>query len=570
MRHLSLGKQTYKKLVEQDLIYVDKTKIILKMITEGAEYFLSRPRRFGKSLTISTLKEIFKGSKDLFKNTYIYNSNYDWIEYPIIHFDLSKYDSCNSVEELKQTLFKNIRTHAKQYNIELEEKTVQLQFDELIEKMAEKGKVVILIDEYDNPIISNIDDIDKAKNIQAILKGFYKIIKSQDENIRFVFITGITKFSQVSIFSALNNLTDLTMNDNYAALCGYTENEIKFNFKEYTAKWAKQLECSEDYIFNEIQKWYNGFKFSKTGVKVYNPWSTLSFFNTGEFENYWFQTGTPTFLIKLVKDKNFDIASIENFQTGSNSFSTFEIEKLRVLPLLFQTGYLTIKDYNDQLNYYTLNYPNREVKQSFIEILLDSISRTETDNILIKLSNALSENDLDTFFEYMDILLSKIDYDLHLKDEKYWQSLFYMILTLLGYKVFAEFKTIKGRIDAVIETETYIYIVEFKTTGSKEIALDQIKNREYYKRFKDSSKKIILIGSKFEIRNKTKPTIQTIKAYGFETSPLIIFRIVVYITGITNRSITANFPNRLNSFSVKALLFHIDIVFIPYSLFHNG
>ena len=502
MRNLSLGKQTYRKLVEQDLIYVDKTEIIYKMISEGGEYFLSRPRRFGKSLTLSTLKEIFKGSKELFKNTYIYNTDYNWKEYPIIHFDLSKYDSCNSVEELKQTLFKNIKTHAIQYDITLEEDTVQLQFDELIEKLATKNRVVVLIDEYDNPIISNIDDIEKAKEIQAILKGFYKIIKSQDENIHFVFLTGVTKFSQVSIFSALNNLTDLTMNNNYAALCGYTEDEIRFNFKDYIRKWAKLLGYSEKDIFSEIKSWYNGFRFSDSSAKVYNPWSTLSFFNTGKFKNYWFQTGTPTFLINLVKEKNFNIADNLNFKASGSDFSTFDIENLEVKSLLFQTGYLTIKKYDQDRDRYFLDYPNKEVKKSFIESLLKSTSKVDAGNILDTLADSLYDNNLEIFFESMDILLSKMDYDLHLNNEKYWQSLFYMILTLLGYKISAEFKTVKGRIDAVIETKTHIYIFEFKTTQTEEVALSQIKDREYYKRFKDSSKSIVLIGSRFVIEEK--------------------------------------------------------------------
>ena len=219
-------------------------------------------------------------------------------------------------------------------------------------------------------------------------------------------------------------------------------------------------------------------------------------------KNYWFETGTPTFLIDLIKEEGFFIADEDNFEASSTSFSTFDIEDLEVLPLLFQTGYLTIKKYDSKQDYYTLGYPNREVSNSFINSLLKSVSKVNADNVLIRLTKSLLKNDLELFFDSMDILMSKIDYDLHLKEEKYWQSLFYMILTLLGYKISAEFKTIKGRIDAVIETQSHIYIFEFKTTSSEEIALEQIKDREYYKRFRDSNKHIVLVGSRFVLEDK--------------------------------------------------------------------
>lgn len=502
MKQLSIGRASFSELIEEKCIYVDKTENLYNLISTGKYYFLSRPRRFGKSLTVSTLKEIFKGNKELFKDTFIYNTNYDWKKYPVIHFDFSKFDSCNNIEELEYTLLKSIKTHAALYDITLEEKSAQLRFDELIDKLAKKGKVVILIDEYDNPIISNITDTQKAKKIKDILKGFYKIIKSQDENVKFAFLTGVTKFSQVSVFSGLNNLTDLTMNGKYATLCGYTVEEIKNNFNDYIVKISSDSGKTEKEVLDDMKNWYNGFRFSKNELKVYNPWSALSFFNTGELENYWFETGTPSFLIELIKDKNFNIGDKNNLRASGTSFSTFDIENLEVKPLLFQTGYLTISDYDKKRDRFFLDFPNKEVKQSFVESLLKSASKSDAGSILDTLADALEDHDLEEFFESMDILFSKIDYDLHLKDEKYWQSLFYMILTLLGYKIHAEFKTIKGRIDAVVEIQTHIYIFEFKTSDSEEIALNQIKEREYYKRFKDSNKEIVLIGSRFVVEDK--------------------------------------------------------------------
>ncbi|MEA1912160.1 MAG: AAA family ATPase, partial [Spirochaetota bacterium] len=384
------------------------------------------------------------------------------------------------------------------------ETIVSLRFNELLEKLSKTGQVAVLIDEYDNPITSNITDIERTKKIKDILKGFYKIIKSCDEYVKFAFLTGVTKFSQVSVFSGLNNLTDITMDRRYSAICGYTEDDIKFSFKNYVTKWSKENKVVNDKILSDIKYWYDGFLFTANGIKVYNPWSVLNYFDKGEFRNYWFETGTPTFLVDLIKKSDsFYLPDLKDYSLESEDFSTFDIENLNPIALLFQTGYITIVDYNEKYSEYSLNFPNREVEDSFIKSLLaGELNSYNSQNLLSKLRKSLQKNDLEVFFESMDTLMSKVDYDLHLKDEKYWQSLFYMILTLLGYKISAEFKTVKGRIDAVIETKTHIYIFEFKTTQSEEIALEQIKEREYFKRFKDSDKQIVLVGSRFIVKEK--------------------------------------------------------------------
>ena len=292
------------------------------------------------------------------------------------------------------------------------------------------------------------------------------------------------------------------MHQKYAALCGYTEEEIKENFQDYITEISTSSGVTAEAVLADLKSWYNGFRFSKSKIKVYNPWSTLSFFDTGELENYWFETGTPSFLLELIKNKDFNIVQKASFQAYASFFTSFDLEALEVLPLLFQSGYLTIQEYNRELNYYTLGFPNKEVKQSFIHNLLDSFAKVNSDSSLIQLTKSIINHDLPGFFASMDILLAKVDYDLQLKDEKYWQSLFYMILTLLGYQIQAEFKTSKGRIDAVLETKTHIYIFEFKTTKSEEVTLEQIKEREYYKCFADSSKEIVLVGSRFVIEDK--------------------------------------------------------------------
>ena len=293
------------------------------------------------------------------------------------------------------------------------------------------------------------------------------------------------------------------MDKRYSAICGYTQDELETSFRDYISKWATEDEVDSSTVLKNIKTWYNGFLFSAKGIKVYNPWSTLNYFNTGELKNYWFETGTPTFLIDLIQEERFYLQELDEYPLEIELFSTFEIENLNIVALLFQTGYLTIKRFDQEYQEYYLGFPNREVEDSFFKNLLSAeVNNTGSQTILSKLRIALVNNDLELFFDSMDILMSKIDYDLHLKEEKYWQSLFYMILTLLGYKISAEFKTIKGRIDAVIETQSHIYIFEFKTTSSEEIALEQIKDREYYKRFRDSNKNIVLVGSRFVLEDK--------------------------------------------------------------------
>lgn len=502
MKRLPIGRSSLPEIIGCNGIYVDKTEYFMKMITSEKYYFLSRPRRFGKSLTISALKEIFKGNRDLFKETFIHTTDYDWQVYPVIHLDFSLFDAEDSVENLYSLMQKQIQTHSENYGITLNESSVKLQFDELILKLSEQNRVVILIDEYDNPIISNLGNGDKVLRIKEILKGFYKVIKARDEQVKFAFLTGVTKFSQVSVFSGLNNLSDISMDDRYGAVCGYTEREIKEFFSDYILKLTKDSGKTEDMIFSELKSWYNGFRFTEEDIRVYNPWSTLNFLNTGKLKNYWFNTGTPGFLVDLISgDNSFYISGLKDMVVESSEFSTFETESLKVLPLLFQTGYLTIKTCDPEYDEYTLDFPNKEVKDSFLKNLLQ-VETGYNPSLLVSLRKSLTENNLDEFFEIMDTLFSKIDYDLHLKEEKYWQSLFYMVLTLLGYKIHAEFKTNRGRIDAVLETNSRIYIFEFKMGFNEDVALNQIKEREYFKRFRDSDKEIVLAGSSFVIEEK--------------------------------------------------------------------
>ena len=380
MKNLPLSIQTFRDFIDEDYIYVDKTKQIHDLFATGGKYyFLSRPRRFGKSLLISTLAEIFSGNKELFKGLWIYDK-IEWIKYPVIHMDLSKMDF-ESPTKLKESIKKFLRETAVSYGINLdEEKTYKESFVEIIEKLSSLGRVVILVDEYDKPITEYMEasKLEKAKNIRKVLKNFFGVIKGSDAFLRFVFITGVSKFSRVSIFSDLNNLRDITLSKQYAVLLGYTETELMHYFEPYMAQLADEAGMSQQQLANEIKYWYNGYSWDGENF-VYNPFSILNLFAEKSFENFWFTSGTPTFLIQLIRRKKSEITEFENLTVGSYTFDSYDIENLDIAALLFQTGYLTIKKIiiEEREETYHLSYPNKEVRDSFLAYLLGEFSRKD-------------------------------------------------------------------------------------------------------------------------------------------------------------------------------------------------
>ncbi|KZX12182.1 ATP-binding protein [Methanobrevibacter filiformis] len=371
MRKLSLGRQDFKTIRENNYIYVDKTKHIYEMIKNSDVNFLSRPRRFGKSLLLNTLKELFRGNKNLFEDLYIYDT-WDWnVKYPVIYLDLSVNSS--SSNELKDSLNDLLNRIAREFSVQLYSKTLKARFEDLIIEIHNKyhQKVVILIDEYDNPIIDNIKNLKLAEDNRDILHDFYRTLKTMDEHIRFIFLTGVSKFANVSIFSALNNPTDITLDKNFATICGYTQEELERYFGEYISKLAKNLSFSYDEILEKIKYWYDGYSWDGEN-SVYNPQSTMVAFNRLKFNNYWFKTGTPRFLIDFMK--LYDTQPIlEPVITDESSFDSFDIEDISEIGLLFQTGYLTVKKLQliDEEEEYTLAIPNNEVKNSTLKHLLN-------------------------------------------------------------------------------------------------------------------------------------------------------------------------------------------------------
>ncbi|MBV7330320.1 ATP-binding protein [Chloroflexi bacterium TSY] len=502
---------TFRDIIEGGFLYVDKTRYLYELIrySKGL-YFLARPRRFGKSLMISTLYEIFQGNRELFQGLWLDQSDYEWQSYPIIRIDFSQ-ESIRSSEELKEVLRVFMDGIAAHHGIALSEAPYQRQFRWLIQRLAGDGKVVILIDEYDKPILDNIDTLSEAIRIRDVLRNFYGVIKAMDRHLRFVLLTGISKFSKVGVFSVMNNLDDLSMSPHFANALGITDDELVDYFQEHIAAFAVKTAMTEHEMLARIRHWYNGFRFVEHGDNVYNPFSTLQLFHHQRFANYWFATGTPTFLIKLIKDRNYDIEPFDELLVPELSFSTYEIESLELIPLLYQTGYLTIKDFrtNQFGEIYTLSYPNYEVKNAFLTYLLNAYNQIEvtlSDGYLRQLLYALQTEDLDQFFAILNVFFANIDYDLQIKQEKYYQTIFFIIFKLLGLRVDAEGKTNQGRIDAVIKFDDRLFLFEFKLNGNAGDALAQIRKTEYAEKYLRTGKPLILIGANFDSNNARKIT----------------------------------------------------------------
>jgi len=504
---LPIGNATFRDVVRGDYLYVDKTRYIHKLVGHyKGVYFLSRPRRFGKSLMLSTLDEIFRGDRELFKGLWIYEqSDYDWTPHPVIRLDFSA-GHIDSPEALEDFLNFDLQWIAETYAVELSGYDHQSRFQNLIRQLARKNKVVILIDEYDKPILDNLDNIEVADQIRRVLKSFYGVIKAMDSHIRLVFITGISKFSKVSLFSDLNNLEDLSLRTDMGASVGITEGELQKYFEDHIAALATKKEIPPEALLAQIRRWYNGFCFAPEAENVYNPFSTLLLFQGKRFTNYWFETATPTFLINLIHQNNYDVESLHNIQVSEMAFSTYHIKQLEIIPLMVQAGYLTIKEYDEATQIYTLSYPNYEVENAFLVYLLDAFSYTQqglSESHLVKMVEALRVGNLNTFFTTLKVLFANIVYDLHLKNEKYYQTIFYLVFKLIGLRIDAEVKTNSGRIDAVVELIDHIYIFEFKLDKSAMVALDQIKNNAYYEKYLLHGKLITQVGANFNSDQRT-------------------------------------------------------------------
>jgi hypothetical protein len=512
LKNLPLGEQTFKDIIEKNKLYVDKTEEIYKLLeTEEKYFFLSRPRRFGKSLLISTLEEIFNGNKELFKGLYIYDK-IDFKKYPVIKLMMNDLRYSGTIKDFENSLLYQIKNIYKENNLKLETDDYVIAFKDLIYKLSKIEKVVLLIDEYDKPIIEYIEDIERSKEMRNLLKNFYETIKANDEYIHFVFLTGVSKFSKVSVFSALNNITDITINKHYSKIVGIDESQLYIYFKEYIEKLSEENKISVEEIKNVLREWYNGYSWDGKNF-LYNPYSLLSVFNSGDISNYWFKTGTPTFLINLIKEYQTDIKTLDNIILTERDFSTYDVEDMNIYALLFQTGYLTIKkiiERSSGRHNYVLAYPNLEVKESFLQLLLDDLSRTKKGNgvAIGDLIDTLKDKDLKHFFNILNSIFGGIPNEIFpektklIEKEGYYHTIFHLIFTLIGTSIQSEVSTSKGRVDSVVETEDTIYLFEFKVGRKPQKAIDQIEEKKYYEKYLSSKKEILLIGVNFSIAKR--------------------------------------------------------------------
>ena len=504
MKDLTSYVFSFEELIKGNFLYVDKTEYIWNLIRpSSAGYFLSRPRRFGKSLTLSTLKAVFEGKKELFKGLALYDKPYDWKPYPIIHLSFGDYNPTNNTpDKLNIYLLGKVMSIAEQLSVSLPQiNDSSAAFGKLIDKIYEKSQVVILVDEYDKPILDNITSPD-VKELLKILKGFYSVLKDRNEKERLLFVTGVSKFCHVSLFSDLNNLTDITMDARYATMLGYTQEELETNFSEQIAAAEKKQDLNHAACLAEIKNWYDGFRFHAGSESVYNPVSLAKFFESGgEFSNYWFETGTPRFLVDLSKSRDFNFDSSLNEPVPAIAFSAFEIDDIDPLTLLLQTGYVTIKSAEKKLGetWYRLDFPNREVAGSFTTYLLNRYSgKTQTGVVKFtaELTAALNDGDVKRLRKAMEVFFAGISYEVHHKNESNFQNIFFALFRLLGINIKAESHTCDGRIDAVAETDKYVFIFEFKLDDD-ETALSQIKEKKYCKQYELSGKKLFLNGVTF-------------------------------------------------------------------------
>ncbi|MFN8578236.1 MAG: AAA family ATPase [Candidatus Sericytochromatia bacterium] len=511
LKPLPLGQQTFKDIIKSDCLYIDKTDEIYNLIQDGTKkyYFLSRPRRFGKSLLVSTLKSIFEGEKELFKNLYIYDK-IEWKKYPIIKIDFNNLDMSTS-EKLRHHLNIQLEIIAENYNIVFDKADdFKSKFSELITKISKTGKVVILIDEYDKPIIDHIDNLPTAIENRDILKTFYGTLKGMEEHLHFVFITGISKFSKVSIFSELNNINDITMLDKYSKILGIEEKDLFRYFADRITLLAEKLKITEEDLKSIIKKMYNGYSWD--GVNsLYNPFSLILLFTNEKIKCYWFETGTPSFIPKLLKKFDLDIKQIENLILEEEYFSSYEIDKINPYAILFQAGYLTVKEIIEYdlegTRDYVLCFPNKEVKEALFKSLLKNINDEQPPNISVgRMIMYLKNKNLEEFFNMLTTFFDRIPNQIHPEKnspyrdrEFYYHTIFHVIFSLIGLNVQSEISTSKGFIDSVVELEDKIYIFEFKLGKDPQIALEQIENKKYYNSYKSCNKEIILVGVSFDI-----------------------------------------------------------------------
>ena len=500
-----IGIQNFEKIRKEGYAYVDKTALIYRLVKKGSYYFLSRPRRFGKSLLISTLDAYFLGKKELFNGLAMEKLEKDWIRRPVLHLDLNigKYDAPDSLDKI---LEEAISKWEVLYGTGVGESTLALRFKGIVERACQQSgqRVAILVDEYDKPLLQAIGNENLQREYRNTLKPFYGVLKTMDGCIQFAILTGVTKFGKVSVFSDLNNLIDISMDEPFISLCGMTEQEIHDNFEEDLHELAAAQKMTYEEVGAELKKYYDGYHFVENSEGIYNPFSVLNTFFKMKFGSYWFETGTPTYLVELLKRNHYDLERMASEETNSDVLNSIYGDE-QPIPVIFQSGYLTIKGYDKRFGLYRLGFPNKEVEEGFINFLMPFYTRfnkIEAPFEIQKFVHEIETGQLDAFFNRLKSFLADTPYELISEQERHYQNVLFIIFKLVGFYTEVEYHTSEGRVDLVLKTNDYIYIMEFKLNGSAEEALQQIHDKHYAQPFQSDKRKIFKIGVNFSSKTR--------------------------------------------------------------------
>lgn len=495
-----IGIQDFEKLRTNGYSYVDKSRFVYKLATEGEYYFLSRPRRFGKSLFLSTLEAYFQGKKELFEGLAIYDLETDWKKYPIFHIDLNT-ANFREKDSLYTVLNDYLTTWECKYGTRESEATLALRFKGVIARAAEKEGcgVVILIDEYDKPILQTLRDPELQAEHRAQLKAFYSVLKTQDRYIKFAFLTGVTKFGKVSVFSDLNNLTDISMDHRYISICGMTEKELLTNFKEGIGELAEANGDTEEATIAKLKARYDGYHFEENTVGIYNPFSVLNTLSRLRYKDYWFETGTPTFLVDLLKMHNYRLPDMTKERVSDDVINSVDSLSTNPIPVIYQSGYLTIKGYDERFKKYLLGFPNKEVEEGFLNFLLPLYTSAGNNSpfLVDEFVQDVESGNPERFMQRMKAFFADTSYQVVGNAELYFQNAMYLVFKIMGFYTQVERPTSDGRIDAIIQTPNYIYVIECKLDRTADEAIKQIENNGYAEPFLMDKRKLYKIGVSF-------------------------------------------------------------------------
>ena len=500
-----IGVQNFESLRRDGYLYIDKTELIYKLVSEGRYYFLSRPRRFGKSLLISTLVAYFQGKKELFEKLAMERLEKEWTARPVLHIDLN-IERYNKAENLHDILNYSLCRWEKLYGSDPSETSLPLRFAGIVRRAHEQTghRVAILVDEYDKPLLQAIGDKQLQEEFRGILKPFYGVLKTMDGHIRFAMLTGVTKFGKVSVFSDLNNLKDISMLPQYASLCGLTESEIHRYMEEGIQNLAATQHLTYDGTCRKLKVLYDGYHFSPGSEGIYNPFSILRAMDSGIFGSYWFETGTPTYLVTLLKQGKCDLSEMASAVTDVETLDSVYGDD-EPIPVIYQSGYLTIKGYNPRFESYTLGFPNKEVEEGFMKFLVPyytPIRKSATNFEIQKFVREIETGNVDAFMTRLQSFMADTPYELIREQELHYQNVLFIVSKLLGFYVQAEYRTSQGRIDLLLQTDKFVYIMEFKLEGSAEEALKQIEERNYAAPFASDPRKVLKIGINFSAQSR--------------------------------------------------------------------